>query len=121
MARNNDDEFGPAPRWAGVLHEQNNKVLAEVRRLREQVSVNQRRMERLMAKLDDELDELAAAAEAEDTKIDSLIELFKTAVKPLALTPEQQGKLDRALAAIRDNPDRIQAAIDANTEGTDPV
>lgn len=67
------------------------------------------------------LDELVAAAEAEDSKIDSLISLVETLKAKVdeivagALTPEQQAKLDAAFASISDNPDRIQAAIDANT------
>lgn len=75
------------------------------------------KLEKIMATLDD----LVAAASNEDTKIDSLIALtaaLKAKVdEALAgiLTPEQQAKVDAAFAAISDNPDRIQQAIDANT------
>lgn len=68
-----------------------------------------------MTKLDDQLDAMVASAEAEDTKIDSIIALLGQITKPLDLTPEQQAKLDKITAAIGDNADRIQAAIDANT------
>lgn len=65
------------------------------------------------------LDELVAAAQAEDTKLDSLIalvEALKAKIDAIpGITPEQQAKIDEAFAAISDNPDRIQAAIDANT------
>lgn len=72
------------------------------------------------------LDDLVAAATAEDTKIDSLIALtaqLKAKVDEIvagALTPDQQAKIDAAFAAISDNPDRIQAAIDANTPPATP-
>ena len=73
------------------------------------------RMEKIMATLDD----LVAAAAAEDTKIDSLIALvvaLKAKVDAIpGLTAEQQAKIDAAFASITDNPDRIQQAIDANT------
>jgi Spy/CpxP family protein refolding chaperone len=67
------------------------------------------------------LDELVEAAQAEDTKIDSLVALTERLHQKVldalsgTLTPEQQAKIDEAFAAIADNPDRIQAAIDANT------
>lgn len=65
------------------------------------------------------LDELVAAAKAEDTKIDSLIALVVTLKAKIdaipGITPEQQAQIDEAFAAISDNPDRIQAAIDENT------
>lgn len=67
------------------------------------------------------LEQLLAAAEAEDNKIDSLIALTGSIKEQLdaaiggALTPDQQARVDAIFAAISDNPDRIQAAIDANT------
>lgn len=75
------------------------------------------KLENVMATLDD----LVAAATNEDTKIDSLIALVQElkakvdAIVSGELSPEQQAKLDAAFAAISDNPDRIQAALDANT------
>lgn len=72
------------------------------------------------------LDELVAAAEAEDTKIDSLIAMMGKLKEKVsaavggALSPAQQAKVDAAFASISDNPDRIQAAIDANTEEAQP-
>lgn len=79
------------------------------------------RQEHHMAALDDQLDAAVAAAEAEDTKIDSMIALFKQMTQPLGLSADQQAKLDRITAAISDNPDRIQAAIDANTSPAPPA
>ena len=71
------------------------------------------------------LDQLVAAAQAEDTKIDSLIALtneLKAKIDAIpGITPEQQAQIDEAFAAISDNPERIQAAIDANTPATPPV
>jgi TolA-binding protein len=97
-----------APRWAGRLAEGINQVLAEQHRIR-------KNQETIMATLDD----LVAAASAEDTKIDSLIalvEALKAKVDAIpGLTAEQQAQIDAAFASISDNPDRIQAAIDANT------
>lgn len=80
------------------------------------------RMEKIMATLED----LEAAAEAEDTKIDSLIALTAALKEQVdgalagVLTPAQQAKVDKIFAAISDNPDRIQAAIDANTTPVEP-
>jgi hypothetical protein len=92
------------------------KEIIETRvELRDAIRQLSKRMNKHMAKIDDDLDALVAAAEAEDTKIDSLIELVKTMTQPLGLNEEQQAKLDKALTAIKDNPDRIQAAIDAHT------
>jgi len=67
------------------------------------------------------LDDLVAAATSEDTKIDSLIALvveLKAQVDAIVsgeLSAADQAKLDAAFAAITDNPQRIQDAIDANT------
>lgn len=75
------------------------------------------KLEAIMATLDD----LVAAAENEDTKLDSLIALTVEIKRKLdealagVLTPEQQAKVDAVFAAISDNPQRIQDAIDANT------
>lgn len=84
---------------------ENHKALIEI----------ERRSLKAMATLDD----LVAAATAEDTKIDSLIALvqaLKAKVDAIpGLTPAQQAQIDAAFASISDNPDRIQAAIDANT------
>lgn len=80
------------------------------------------RSDNIMATLDD----LVSAAAAEDTKIDSLIALVEAlkakvdAIVAGELSPEQQAKIDAAFASITDNPDRIQAAIDANTP-TEPA
>lgn len=109
-----------APAWAIKLAS-GIRVLLNVqaadRRLLVKLSDRLERMETKMATLDD----LVSAATAEDTKIDSLIALvqaLKAKVDEVVagtLTPEQQAKIDAAFAAIGDNPDRIQAAIDANT------
>lgn len=67
------------------------------------------------------LDEVLATVTAEDTAIDSLVALVEglkaqlDAVLSGELTPAQQAKVDAIFAAVTDNPDRIQAAIDANT------
>lgn len=67
------------------------------------------------------LDEILTTVTAEDTAIDSLIVLVQGLKAQLDsvlagnLTPEQQAKVDAIFAAVTDNPDRIQAAIDANT------
>ena len=79
------------------------------------------RLERHMAKLDEDLDKILASVTSEDTKLDSLIALtteLKRRVDEIVagtVTPEQQAKLDAIFAAVADNPDRVQAAIDANT------
>jgi len=79
------------------------------------------------AKIMATLDDLVAAATDEDTKIDSLIALvveLKAKVDAIVsgeLSPEQQAKLDAAFAAISDNPQRIQDAIDANTTPEPPA
>lgn len=97
-------------------------VAAWFKHLRERHDRINRRLDKIMATLDD----LVAAATAEDTKIDSLIALtaqLKAKVDEIvagALTPDQQAKIDAAFAAISDNPDRIQAAIDANTPPATP-
>lgn len=100
--------FWRAPSWAAELAQALNVSLARSR----QILANQ---VKIMATLDD----LVAAATAEDTKIDSLIALvqaLKAKVDAIpGLTPEQQAQIDAAFAAIGDNPQRIQAAIDANT------
>jgi len=73
------------------------------------------------AKIMATLDDLVAAATSEDTKIDSLIALvveLKAQVDAIVsgeLSAADQAKLDAAFAAITDNPQRIQDAIDANT------
>lgn len=102
-------DLGPfAPRWASRLAEGINQVLSGQHHIHQH-------LEKIMATLDD----LVAAAAAEDTKIDSLIALvqaLKAKVDAIpGLTPEQQAQIDAAFASISDNPDRIQAAIDANT------
>ncbi len=110
------------------LHDDLLKIMDMVDRLAHQVedltersgrwaAESEERDKKLMATLDD----LVAAASAEDTKIDSLIALvmeLKAKVDAIVageLTPAQQAQIDAAFAAISDNPDRIQAAIDANT------
>lgn len=107
--RANDDNARPmTPRAAMAILEAIDELTLEVRLLR-------RSMEKKLAALDDQLAAMVSAAEAEDTKIDSLIELVKKMVQPLGLTADQQAKLDKIMASVGDNADRIQAAIDANT------
>lgn len=65
------------------------------------------------------LDDLVAVASADDIKIDEvlvvLVDIKARLDAALAgeLSPEQQAKVDAVFAALADNPDRIQAAIDA--------
>lgn len=68
-----------------------------------------------MAAIDDKLDEGLALATEEDDKIDSMIVLLQTLSSTIGLNAEQQAKFDAMLEKLRDNPARIQAAIDANT------
>lgn len=109
-------DFWRAPKWATELATAQNVLLTRTKH----ILANQ---ETIMATLDD----LVAAATAEDTKIDSLIALvqaLKAKVDEIVagmLTPEQQAKIDAAFAAIGDNPERIQAAIDANTPPVPPT
>lgn len=111
------------------LHEHLDWIIEKLRQIEKDINslkraarLNSTRMQKSMATLDD----LVAAATDEDTKIDSLIALtteLKAKVDAIvsgSLTPEQQEKIDAAFAAISDNPDRIQAAIDANTDEEEP-
>lgn len=95
------------------LKERLSHVEEDISRLKNHLIIH--KLETIVATLDD----LVAAAAAEDTKIDSLIalvEALKAKVDAIpGLTPEQQAAIDAAFASISDNPDRIQAAIDANT------
>lgn len=84
-------------------------------------------VEKRMAKLDDDLDAIFAKVEATETKIGSaiaLLEALKAKVDAIvggSITPAQQAKLDAIFAGVSDDPDKLQAAIDANTPAEDPV
>lgn len=95
-----------------------NWIIRRIDRIEDKSNRILHNQEKIMATVDD----LVAAAQAEDTKIDSLIALviaLKAKVDAIpGLTPEQQAAIDAAFASISDNPDRIQAAIDANTPPT---
>lgn len=100
-------------------HEVLDYIIRQIAGLSKELAGLNKRTRKIMATLDD----LVAAATDEDTKIDSLIALvvkLKEKIDAIpGITPEQQAKIDAAFAAISDNPERIQAAIDANTPAED--
>lgn len=70
------------------------------------------------AKIMATLDEVLAKVTAEDAGIDSIIALVQALRDQIAnagLSPADQAKVDAIMAAVVDNPDRIDAAVNAPT------
>lgn len=80
-----------------------------------------RRHKQLMATLND----LLTAVEIANTKTDSLITLvdqLRRQVSALpSLTPEQQAQIDVVFAAVVEQADEVQRALDANVPAAGPV
>ncbi len=101
-----------------VHHYPHGYVPPWVEGLRLQLAEIKAQQEKLMATVA----ELAAAVEAQSTIVDSIVTLVanleqevKDALADTSLSPEAQAQLDAAFAKIKDNSDKMAAAVTANT------